>query len=505
MPKNNKESALMLMNKLTFNEMINLDEQTQNLVERLMESLHHKKLDIYRINKEKQIRIGRKELASDHRAKATLALLTFSNGNVYLEAKGHKEIISEQHVKELIVLADEFFEEHPVEREGYWPYNYHENSEVSNSFSVHKNMPLNQILYGPPGTGKTYHTVEIAVRAAEPNFEWRSRDELREKYQQLVAAKRIRFVTFHQSYGYEDFVEGLTAETTEENTIKYKIKDGIFKQICHEALKSKEHIDSTENEKENYVLVIDEINRGNISKIFGELITLIEDSKRYGQKENTSLILPYSNDTFTVPDNLFIIGTMNTADRSLAMMDTALRRRFDFVEMMPEPERLKGTKVKGIDIGKLLETLNKRIEVLYDREHMLGHSFFMPVKEEMENGDEDAAFITLIGVFQNKIIPLLQEYFFEDWYKISLVLADNQRDKNLKIIEENRLDNSELSALFGNDHKIDFYSEMPTQYRLKDFKHIVWSNPEVYKSMCEVSYKHQLHVSEGDVKLVMSN
>lgn len=127
--------------------------------------------------------------------------------------------------------------------------------------------------------------------------------------------------------------------------------------------------------KENYVLIIDEINRGNISKIFGELITLIEPSKRAGEPESLSVLLPYSSTPFSVPNNLYLIGTMNTADHSLTALDTALRRRFDFEAMLPDITVLKDTVIKGIDLPRLLQTLNDRIQVLYDREHMLGHAF----------------------------------------------------------------------------------------------------------------------------------
>jgi 5-methylcytosine-specific restriction protein B len=164
-----------------------------------------------------------------------------------------------------------------------------------------------------------------------------------------------------------------------------------------------------------YVLVIDEINRGNTSRIFGELITLIEASKRIGSDEAIRLQLPYSNDTFGVPDNLYLIGTMNTADRSLAQIDTALRRRFDFIEMMPQPQLLKYA-VAGVDLRKMLEAINNRIEHLYDREHTIGHAFFMNLNEKSTIAD-------LARIFKNKVLPLLEEYFFEDWEKIAKVLG----------------------------------------------------------------------------------
>ncbi|ENK1959500.1 TPA: AAA family ATPase [Vibrio cholerae] len=517
----------------------------------------------------------------------------------------------------------------------------------SNNTEERMNLaPLNQILYGPPGTGKTYHTIEAAVKAAEPSFSWDSREALKAEYDRLVSDKRIRFVTFHQSYGYEDFVEGLVAETTEDKQVAYRIKDGVFKKICDDAAVSEMHADpaietngrvwklsiegahqnatktyclennlgaigwgdtgdlskdarneyfksqgtnnqnslmyfchemaigdlvlcidsktsveavgvvtgeyryaeeglptrddychqlpikwlakgfsvdfkslndnkqfslptcyplsrlsvgdvlshlqshhvqvgetpaaSVTAQKQNFVLVIDEINRGNISKIFGELITLIEDSKRGGAEEAVSLTLPYSNKPFSVPDNLYIIGTMNTADRSLAMMDTALRRRFDFVEMMPNPSLLHGAVVKGIHLETLLKTLNERIEILYDREHTLGHAFFMPVKALLDENKEEEAIAKLVSVFQNKVIPLLQEYFFEDWHKIRLVLGDNQRGERLQFIGETTLDESKLNALFGAEHELDHYGDASKRYELKPFTDEVWRQPETY-------------------------
>lgn len=190
----------------------------------------------------------------------------------------------------------------------------------------------------------------------------------------------------------------------------------------------------------NRVLIIDEINRGNISKIFGELITLIEPSKRIGASEQSRALLPYSGVNFGVPDNVFIIGTMNTADRSIALIDTALRRRFSFVEMTPDSKVLTDVIVDGIDVAEMLDTLNKRITVLLDREHTIGHSYLLPLKIE-------ATIEKLADVFERKIIPLLQEYFYDDYEKIQLVLGDNQKpDDSIRFIVKK----TDAVKLFGN-------------------------------------------------------
>ncbi len=284
---------------------------------------------------------------------------------------------------------------------------------------------------------------------------------------------RYSSVTFHQSYGYEEFIEGLKAKINDDGDVYYTVEAGAFVTLCRRA----------EQDPDNrYAIFIDEINRGNISKIFGELITLIEPDKRKGKKNELSIQLSYSGKSFSVPDNVDIYGTMNTADRSLAMMDTALRRRFDFVEMMPKPEVFAETSmVKGIDLLKLLQVLNQRIEILYDREHTLGHAFFMPVKELVDDGDEEQAFSALVSVFQNKIIPLLEEYFFEDWSKIRLVLADNQKkSQDLQFVSEQVQNTQQLNDLFGNNHELEQYGQSITKYTLADKEAHVWTKPESY-------------------------
>ena len=209
----------------------------------------------------------------------------------------------------------------------------------------------------------------------------------------------------------------------------------------------------------NRVFIIDEINRGNISKVFGELITLIEPTKRIGAKEQLRATLPYSGQSFGVPDNVYLIGTMNTADRSIALIDTALRRRFSFVEMQPDSATLKDVLVDGIDISEMLDTINKRITVLLDREHTIGHSYLLPLKS-------DPTLERLAAIFENTIVPLLQEYFYDDYEKIQLVLGDNQKpdDSTRFIVRRN-----DAVKLFGNAD-IDF----PEYYEINNeaFKRI---------------------------------
>jgi len=426
-------------------------------------------------------------------------------------------------------------------------------------------ISLNQILYGPPGTGKTYSVIQKALGIiALKDEELReflennpSREEIKEKFEEYKSKGQIEFITFHQSFSYEEFVEGLKPDLESED-IKYKIEDGIFKSICNRAnenyenslreeifdfdkllndfideverhtaysiddnllikviknsngdfisfelggrvksnqrltrdvikrdlynfiqgeIKSYDDIKPTYESKnirhgnapyyfrlykkikefyeknksryfssrenlKNHILIIDEINRGNISKIFGELITLIEEDKRLGNSEEIKVKLPYSKEPFGVPKNLYIIGTMNTADRSIALMDTALRRRFEFVEMLPRYDNLPKD-IDGINIAEMLKAMNERIEYLYDRDHTIGHAYFINIE----------TFEELKDVFKNKIIPLLAEYFYDEWEKIRLVLNDNGfiKEKEFKYIGNVETDEEKIVYEIDNN------------------------------------------------------
>jgi len=485
--------------------------------------------------------------------------------------------------------------------------------------------PLNVVLYGPPGTGKTYGTIDEALSILDPDLVLKtmsnahSSHEARREHRRLrkagfdalVKAQRVRFVTFHQSFSYEDFVEGLRAveEDTSETGITYRVEPGVFKQICTDAQRNaqvdaglgvrdgarlwKLSIDGTgssstreyclthdearigwgslgdltvaqlsqpqhglgSNDQNTlsgfatevqegdvvlcirsatsvgavgvvkpggyrydaaakagvqedyrhvlpvrwlsknlnfdirplnggkvftqktlyplhrlnwpqladelqktgvsflsgpayqapqlpYVLIIDEINRGNVSRIFGELITLIEPSKRAGATEALSVTLPYSKQPFSVPGNVHLIGTMNTADRSLSGLDIALRRRFVFKEKPPQPELLGGVFIEGLNVGEMLAVMNQRIEVLLDRDHLLGHAYFMALAEEGAN-----TLAHLSGIFRHQVLPLLQEYFFEDWERICWVLNDHRKkvDAHCFVIQRG----APLEVLFG--------------------------------------------------------
>ncbi|WP_266364802.1 McrB family protein [Tellurirhabdus rosea] len=262
-------------------------------------------------------------------------------------------------------------------------------------------IPQNLILYGPPGTGKTYTA------------------------RQLAAPFSSDTLTFHPSFSYEEFLEGIRPESR-GGQVSYRVRKGVFYESCEKAARLAGYAslpdclaDTPARRTERlgaappHLLLIDEINRANISAVFGELITLLEPSKRLGAADELLLTLPYSAERFGVPRNLYVVGTMNTADRSIALLDIALRRRFAFREMLPDAALL--PVVEGVDLAALLRTINERIEFLYDRDHQLGHAYFLGVQSLAD----------LAGLFRNQLIPLLQEYFFNDWRKIALVLGDN--------------------------------------------------------------------------------
>ena len=319
---------------------------------------------------------------------------------------------------------------------------------------------LNRILFGPPGTGKTFSTINHALSILEDatldKLKGEKREDVRERYKKYVDSKQIRFTTFHQSYSYEDFIEGIRPQVDNiTKDLSYDTKPGVFRQIV---------VDALDNPTFKFVLIIDEINRGNISDILGELITLLEPSKRFyfdkqkNDVETTEVILPYSGDTFKIPENIFVIGTMNTADRSISVLDTALRRRFDFVELPPNYDDLssflnkKGVNKKflGIDLIELLKKINERIGFLLDKDHMIGHTYFMTVTNKE----------SLVKVFAKNIIPLLEEYFHNDYENIQRVLGDNKiwgKKEEHKIFQEKE---EKTTKLFGGE--VDGFDDVET-------------------------------------------
>ncbi|TQC54432.1 McrB family protein, partial [Mycoplasmopsis cynos] len=266
-------------------------------------------------------------------------------------------------------------------------------------------------------------------------------------------------ITFHQSYSYEEFIEGLRAKI-KNGSVEYIVEPGIFKDFCKKAEKS----------NDDYFLIIDEINRGNISKIFGELITLIEDSKR----EKFKIKLPYSKEDFTVPKNLYIIGTMNTSDRSITSLDVALRRRFNFIEFKPRYDLLKDFHLKDINISELLRTINDRIEILYDKDHIIGHSYFLDIKNATDLS-EDEKFFKIKNIFKANIIPLLQDYFYDDFEKIALILGDQfkeQKDQQFFIKKEFDKD------IFNSQYEFD-------DKNIYEINENAFDNPLSYKKIYE--------------------
>ena len=256
--------------------------------------------------------------------------------------------------------------------------------------------PLNCILYGAPGTGKTYATAQYALAIAENksvrSVMGESRTAVMARYNALVAGGQIMFTTFHQNYGYEDFIQGIRPDTSSDG-MAFKTVDGVFKDIAERAMKHPEL---------DYVIIIDEINRANISKVFGELITLIEEDKRWGEINAVDATLP-SGEIFAVPNNLYILGTMNSADKSISLIDTALRRRFDFIEYEPDVRLVQDTGLRDV-----LQKLNAGISAeLGSTDLLIGHSYFM-----------NKTIDDLCDIMNRNIIPLLYEYFFDNQKKV---------------------------------------------------------------------------------------
>jgi len=273
---------------------------------------------------------------------------------------------------------------------------------------------LNQILYGPPGTGKTFWTKEFAVafienRKPEMNQNLEYISKIRKKYKSFVERGNIVFTTFHQSYSYEDFIESLAPIKNESNNLKFDFKNGVFKNLVEEANRRKNEI---------FVIIIDEINRGNISRIFGELITLVEADKRQGSDNEVETTLPISKQKFSVPRNLFLLGTMNSSDKSISLVDIALRRRFRFIEMKPEAKL-----IKDLDLRKVLNIIN--LELIQNdngkKDALLGHSYFM-----------DRTIEELPKILNQDIIPLLYEYF-DDREEDILELLEKLKPYNISI------------------------------------------------------------------------
>lgn len=295
-----------------------------------------------------------------------------------------------------------------------------------------------------------------AIGVVTGDYEWH------EEYEHYKRLRKVNWVVKGIKHDITAINGGSTLTLASVYKLNIALAD-IMEIIAKEASTTK-----VEDKKKNYVFVIDEINRGNISKIFGELITLIESSKRIGQPEGMKAKLPYSQQLFGVPDNVYIIGTMNTADRSIATIDTALRRRFRFKEMLPDAEVLKGIVVEDISISEMLVRMNKRISVLYDREHTIGHAYFIPLKE-------NSTVEQLAEIFENAIVPLLQEYFYEDYEKIRLVLGDNNKAKKEEqfiVAVENDYNELFGSADIGFDDSVTYEINRAAFYNIEAYRSI---------------------------------
>jgi 5-methylcytosine-specific restriction protein B len=266
------------------------------------------------------------------------------------------------------------------------------------------------VLYGPPGTGKTYTSLRFALwwlvtkvpgTGVDPLAAYGTA-EFRRALDALREAGYLTQVTFHPAYGYEDFIEGFRPDEGGRGGLRLVLRDGVFKRVCEAA---------AANPERPYLLLIDEINRGDIPKILGELITLLEPDKR-----GMHITLP-SGRRFAVPSNVHVLGTMNTADRSIRLLDSALRRRFAFHELLPDTEALDGQKVGDVDLGLLLRELNRRVVKELGRERQIGHSFFMPGGEPVDSEADLAAIV------RTEVLPLLQEYAYDDYSMLSRFLG----------------------------------------------------------------------------------
>jgi hypothetical protein len=291
--------------------------------------------------------------------------------------------------------------------------------EIVREPRTNKVHPLNFIVYGAPGTGKTYSMVEYALSIIDgvsiDDFRKSNTDRKTNvsRYKELVKVGQIVFTTFHQNYGYEEFIQGLRPDKDSE-TMAFKTVDGVFKVIADTAL--------NDTENKNYVIIIDEINRANISKVFGELITLIEEDKRWGELNETSATLQ-SGDQFAVPNNLYIVGTMNSADKSISLIDAALRRRFDFIEQKPDSALVP----EGV-LRKMFDNINENLVSELDSTDLLvGHSYFMKKTEK-----------DLCNILNNNIIPLLYEYFYDNRKKVAKLLNDaiDKSGAQIEIVDE---------------------------------------------------------------------
>lgn len=300
------------------------------------------------------------------------------------------------------------------------------------------------------------NTTIDAIGVVTGDYEWSG------EYDDLNRVRKVKWLV----KGIEENILEINGGKTFSMPCVYETRINI-NDVMDIVNKYSQNINEIKSGDENYVFIIDEINRGNISKIFGELITLIEPSKRLGMPEGMTARLPYSKKTFGVPNNIYIIGTMNTADRSIAAIDTALRRRFDFEEMLPQSEVLDGVEVDGISIPDMLSVINKRIEVLYDREHTIGHAYFIPLKA-------DNSIENLANIFKNRIIPLLQEYFYENYERIRLVLGDNQKPDELQFIQKTSVIENDL---FGEDT-----DEIEDAYKFT-INEEIFTNIDAYKKM----------------------